>query len=193
MPRSIIPVAKNQISIWDIPVTKTPEKITKIEVLDTKNTDLDTKTIKSATEIKEILQVQQRVIDKYKADPRLNRIIHYCGGGVGIELEDEKNFKTIYVNLKGKEEFSYNKRSSMIYLDKVIWIKDQQQATEKPLDIKKVKVGDIVEAQYGNDIIDGKIINEYGLNNWILNIVFDNGKKHTAIGRQAITKILKCA
>lgn len=54
-----------------------------------------------------------------------------------------------------------------------------------------VKPGDFVQAMYGKEVIEGKIIREYGLGNEILNIVFDN--KHTAIGRRHVIKILKAS
>lgn len=58
---------------------------------------------------------------------------------------------------------------------------------------KNVKVGDIVEAQVGNKITTGKIVHEYGIGNQILNIEYDNYKKHTAIGRIHVRKILQSA
>lgn len=55
---------------------------------------------------------------------------------------------------------------------------------------RKVKIGDFVQALYGKEVIEGNIVHEYGLGNEILNIVFNNGTKHTAIGRRSILAIL---
>lgn len=65
---------------------------------------------------------------------------------------------------------------------------------EDPEEIqKKVKVGDYVQAMRGKELIEGTIVHEYGLGNEILNIIFANGAKHTAIGRKTVKKILKSA
>lgn len=55
---------------------------------------------------------------------------------------------------------------------------------------KRVKTGDFVQALHGKEVIEGTIVREYGLGNEILNIDFNNGTKHTAIGRRAILAIL---
>ncbi|WP_073393165.1 hypothetical protein [Clostridium magnum] len=47
-----------------------------------------------------------------------------------------------------------------------------------------------LQALYGKEAIEGTIVREYGLGNEILNIDFNNGTKHTAIGRRAILAIL---
>lgn len=45
----------------------------------------------------------------------------------------------------------------------------------------------------GKELIEGTIVHEYELGNEILNIIFANGTKHTAISRKAVKKILKSA
>lgn len=55
----------------------------------------------------------------------------------------------------------------------------------------RVKVGDYVQARYGKGLIEGEIVSEYGLGNEMLNIVFSEGTKHTAIGRKAVRKNIK--
>lgn len=55
---------------------------------------------------------------------------------------------------------------------------------------KKVKVGDYVQAMYGKEIIEGELCSEYNSHH-TFSIIFENGTKHTAIPRIAITKILK--
>lgn len=56
-----------------------------------------------------------------------------------------------------------------------------------------VKVGDVVQAYHGKDLIQGKITHIYGGCNESLCIIFDDGKKYTAIPRIAVKKILKSA
>jgi len=55
----------------------------------------------------------------------------------------------------------------------------------------EISIGDEVEAVYDDKIITGTICNIYGLNNDILNIIFDEGTKHTAIGRIAVKRVIK--
>lgn len=57
----------------------------------------------------------------------------------------------------------------------------------------EIKLGDIIEAQHGQRLIKGEIVNVYGPGGVTLNIVFDNGTKHTAIHRSKVTKLIKCA
>ena len=56
-----------------------------------------------------------------------------------------------------------------------------------------VGVGDFVQALHGDNVINGTITREYGMNNEILNIEFEgeNGPAATAIGRRHILKILE--
>lgn len=242
---------QEQLSIWDIEITKksssdtkTVEKVTEIKVLDTKKANSFT-------------EQQGKVIEKYKAHPDINRIIQYCGGGLGIELKVEYGFRTIYVNRDGKEEYEFNKKISVLPMDKIVYYKEKlktnelqeqrlkelkdniikvvrrkgdgniivelkdkvisinpvgwilefnnckaayeedeiinnttEKHTEKKVIGESVKVGDIVQAHYGKEIIQGEVIREYGTGNQILNIIFDNGKKHTAIGRRAVIGIV---
>jgi hypothetical protein len=58
---------------------------------------------------------------------------------------------------------------------------------------KSIKLGDIIEAQHGQRKIKGEIVRVYGPGNVTLNIVFDNGSKHTAVHRSRVTKLIKCA
>lgn len=68
-----------------------------------------------------------------------------------------------------------------------------KEETKKSKELHRAKVGDYVQAMYGKELIEGTIVREYGLGNEILNIVFAEGTKHTAIGRMAVKKILKSA
>jgi hypothetical protein len=163
-----------QLSIFDIPVIEKPKNIRKV--------------VEKSTDIHEISQEQHNVISKYKADITLNRLIHYAGGGVGIELKDNGAFETIYVNRQGTEEFKWSKQLAVMDMDKIILDKS---VVVNAGDL--VKVGDFVKAYHGKRIIEGKIVHEYGLGNAILNINFElEGRKcQTAIGRFAVIEILK--
>lgn len=236
-----------QLTLWDIQSTKKPTLVTKTEVLDTKK-------VSSFTEN------QEKVIKQYREKPGLNRIIQYCGGGIGIELLLGSEYKTIYVNSKGEEEFEYNKKSSVLPMDKIILYKEllntnniQEEKLKKLKETlkieaiirrkgdenilvvvegkvisiipkgwvlefhgvqtlydeaeveredsveniekvrEKIKVGDIVEAYYGKEIITGRICHVYGPEDVTLNIVFDNGTKHTSICRSCISSLIKSA
>ncbi|MFV3013913.1 hypothetical protein ACLD43_18600 [Clostridium botulinum] len=243
---------EGQLTIWDVQITKKPTPVTKTEELTTKNKVKDTKSVNSLTEI------QGRAIEKYKNSPELNRIIRYCGGGVGIELKLGNSFRSIYINSQGKEEFEFNKVSAVLPMDEILYYKDLLKTNDiqeeklknlqEKLELKKIirrkgdeniiielehkvisiiprgwvlefqeckaiykedevikepkeifdieamresiKVGDLVEAMHGDRIITGEICRVYGLGNMILNIIFDNRTKHTAISRMSVLKKL---
>ena len=88
--RGYIESIEGQLTIWDVQITKKPAPVTKTEELITKNKVKDTEEVNFVTEM------QGKVIDKYKNSSGLNRIIRYCGGGVGIELNSGNGFRTIY-------------------------------------------------------------------------------------------------
>lgn len=112
-----------QLSIFDIPIMEKPKRITKIVEKITETKILN-------TNIQKISQEQQRVIDAYKSNKSLNRIIKYCSGGIGIELMYEDSFKTIYVNTKGIEDFALPKKSSVLPMDTILYYKPSNtQAT----------------------------------------------------------------
>lgn len=75
-----------------------------------------------------------------------------------------------------------------------IFLIPEKLSSPKQVDIQKlqkmIKVGDKVEAWYGKELITGEIVHAYGLDKEILNINFDNNTKQTAIGRQAVIKII---
>lgn len=76
--------------------------------------------------------------------------------------------------------------------DDIYLIPEEVETKENNLEDmqNKVKIGDFVEAYYGKDIIQGEIVHIYGLEDKILNINFDNATRQTAIGRNAVRKIL---
>lgn len=78
--------------------------------------------------------------------------------------------------------------------DEVFMDMCKSQSQPSPEEIQgSVKLGDFVQALFHDRVIEGEIVNVYGLNDAILNIVFDNGTKHTAIGRMAVKRIIKSA
>lgn len=260
---------EGQVSLWDIEITQKPKKITKTEEKITENEDLFTISLKEITAIEnektekplELTVKQQDFLQKNKIDENenLSRVISYCSGGFGIELQEGNEFRTIYVNTEGKEEFTKNKKLPILPMDKIIYYKNELKANEiqekkllslkqenndlkeirrkgdeniiaeltskvisinsigwglefqevkaiysedeviqnEKTDIKdiqsKVKIGDVIESTYSGKVIVGRVIRVYGPCNETLNIVFDNEKRHTAIPRLMVNKILKCA
>lgn len=66
-----------------------------------------------------------------------------------------------------------------------------EEIHEEPEELQqKAKVGDYVQAKYGKELIEGELFSEYNSHH-TFSIIFENGTKHTAIPRIAITKILK--
>jgi hypothetical protein len=269
-----------QLTLWDIEITQKAEIITEKPSLYTETVDkLPNKEV-SYTELSPIvispktekpinpLQLtdgQQDFLCKNNIyeNENLNRVIKYCGGGLGIELQYEDSYKTIYVNTQGKEEFTSERKMPVLPMDKIMYYKSpfsefnniqeekikevlqkypsgkvimrkadenilielqdkvisinpigwvlefqgckavykedeverQDPSEEVPIeDIQKsIKLGDIIEAQHGQRIINGEIVRVYGPGNVTLNIVFDNGTKHTAVHRSKVTKLIKCA
>lgn len=163
-----------QLSIFDIQVTEKPKNITKAIEKVTKN---EVEIIK----IQNISQEQQALIDGYKSDPRLSRIIKYCGGGLGIELLYQNSFKTIYVNRKGIKEFVSDKKSSVLPMDTILYYKNSDIETTdiETTDIQEEKLKDLLEhTQYkriikrtGDENIlieaDGKVLDILP-NGWVL-------------------------
>lgn len=268
-----------QISIFDLKITEKPKKVTKEEE---KVTEIEVFVTESLSKItheeneKSINSLaptenQQRFLDKNNIieNENLSRVIKYCGGGLGIELVYENSYKTIYINTDGKEEFTIEKKSPVLPMDKILYYKASdiplnsiqeeklknllermpfkrvvhrkgdenilveledgivsitpigwelpfesinniecsedeiylvskevpEETVEKDsVEVQeRVKVGDYVQAMHGKELIEGEIISEYGLGNEVLNIIFADGTKHTAIGRRAVKKILKSA
>ena len=248
--RGYIESIEGQLTIWDVQITKKPAPVTKTEELITKNKVKDTEEVNFVTEM------QGKVIDKYKNSSGLNRIIRYCGGGVGIELNSGNGFRTIYINSKGKEEFEFSKKSAVLPMDQILYYKDlletndfqqeklkdlqkklkpqniimrkgdeniiielehkvisiipkgwvlefqeckaiytEDEVIKEPKEVidieamrKSIKVGDWVETTHGNRKITGEIYRVYGPDNMTLNIIFDNGSKHTAISRLCVLR-----
>lgn len=99
-------IAPGQISIWDI------------EIINKNLQKKDEKTVKPL----ELTDLQQRFIKEKVSmkNENLSRVIKYCGGGLGIELQEETNIRTIYVNEEGKEEFTRENRMPVLPMDKIL-------------------------------------------------------------------------
>jgi hypothetical protein len=269
-----------QLTLWDIEITEkskivtenpisyteTVDKVAEIKVLYTEllPIGISAETEKSINPL-ELTDRQQDFLNKNNIyeNKNLNRVIKYCGGGLGIELQYGDSFKIVYVNTQGREEFSSNKKIPVLPMDKILYYKSalsefnntqeeklkeilqkttgakvirrkaddnilieiqdkvvsinpiglvlefygcktayeedevERQDPVEEVNIKdlqkSIKLGDIIEAQHGARVISGEIVRVYGPGDVTLNIVFDNGAKHTAIHRSRVTKLIKCA
>lgn len=182
-------VLDGQISIFDV-FTEKYKKVTEKKALDTEKTILNTNIDKMSIIHHEITLAQQIIIDKYKSKDNINRIIHYGGGGVGIELKKGDEFKTIYVNKQGLEEIKWDKQIRVLDMDKVIFTLESKH---KEGIGKRVRVGDYIKAYYSKEeIIQGTITHTYGLGDECLCINFLHNKKKssTAIPRSMVIEII---
>lgn len=136
-----------QLSLWDIEITESNKKVTEKPESITKIVEKSTKTVDLFT-----------VLEKYKNKKDLSRIIQYCGGGYGIELLDQDAYKTIYLNKECKEEFSFNKKISVLPMDKILYYKQDLQLNsfqeERLKDLKvKYPVAKVIKRRGHQDII----------------------------------------
>lgn len=115
---------EGQLSFWDIEVPKTTNNV--VEKIEKITEDV----IKATKSVTEITNNQQRVIDKYKILDELNRVVHYAGSGVGIELKYDNEFKTIYVNRAGEEEFVTSSQVPVQPIDRIIVAKNTYEINE---------------------------------------------------------------
>ncbi len=135
-----------QISLWDIEETgnrdldtKKIDSFTKMEVSFTEKAEKTTELSSAATNIKnenslkllEITEGQQNFINKNKVmeNENLSRVIKYCGGGLGIELFQDDEYTTLYINSEGIKEFNM-KKSKVLPMDQVIYYKGIFKANE---------------------------------------------------------------
>lgn len=242
-------ILDGQMSIWDITVPKkVVEKRESFEI--------------NPVSIPMLTLDQEEVLNKFKLQDNVSRVVRYSAGSIGAETKEKDTFITHYINKSGIEEFNFVKRSPVLPWDRIIYFSPEQEKfkftrvqtdklhnwigrrrkdikrvihrkgdenilielQDRVIDIlpngwelefesiqqiecqedevymipnrqiekdiqQKVKVGDFVQASYGKEVIEGTIVCEYGLGNEILNIVFNNGTKHTAIGRSSVLKI----
>lgn len=132
----------------------------------------------------------QKVLDKFKSS--IKRVIKRKGDrSILIELPD----KVIDILENGWIiDFTSINRVDCNQEDVMKILVDEKEEEESTVSvISKAKVGDYVQAMHGKNIIEGTIVREYGMGKDILNIIFENGTKHTAIGKMQILKILKSA
>lgn len=106
-----------QLSFWEIEVPASVSKVNKIteEVINV---------------VRSITDGQEKVINKYKLHDELSRIIQYAGGGIGIELNQDNGFKTIYVNKSGQEEFMVLAQVPVQPIDTIMISKNNFELTE---------------------------------------------------------------
>lgn len=261
-----IDIIPGQLSFWDIPkktamITKIEENITKITDSYTETGDLYSKLsinivyeeIEKPLNLLILTEEQRGFISKNKVleNDNLQRLIHYGGGGIGIEILQEGKLLTQYINKDGKKEFLIEKRSPVLPMDKILYAKEdlslnevQQQKLKKlhksalkiikrfgdeniilkfenkvtminfigwVLDFRKIedknktidtdqresfekniKVGDKVEFEYRNKRFLGEVYSNYGPANCTLNIIYNyNGKKHTAINKSSVIRVIQ--
>lgn len=155
---------EGQVSLWDIEITQKPKEITKTEENVTESNNLLTISLKEITTIKnektgktlELTVKQQEFLDKNKIyeNENLSRVISYCSGGLGIELQEGTEFKTIYVNAEGNEEFTKNKKLPVLPMDRIIYYKSDvkvNEIQEKKLLSLKQKFSDLKEIRRKGD------------------------------------------
>jgi hypothetical protein len=70
----------------------------------------------------------------------LSRLIKFSGGGLGIELKKDVEYRTIYVNKDGKE-FEFYKISPVLPMDKILYYREEFQINEQ----QKNNLKDILE------------------------------------------------
>ncbi|KGK88019.1 hypothetical protein [Clostridium sp. HMP27] len=130
--------------------------------------------------------IQEEQLRKLREQKNIQNIIRRKGdGNIIIELQT----KIISINSKGWI-LEFNGVQSLYDKSEIEKQENQENIEEVR---KKVKEGDIVEAYYGETIITGRICRVYGPDNVTLNIIFDNEKKHTAICRLCIKRLIKSA
>lgn len=169
---------EGQISFWEVEIPKVTTK----QVIQQPEEIKDVST-------KDITSGQGKVIDKYKVLDGLNRVIHYCGGGVGIELSYGERFKTIYVNRKGEEEFVIQDQATTLPLDKIILTKNEYkelndiQNTRLQELKEKYKIKDYIKRKGDKNVIvkvEGKVIS-INPSGWILEFSEAIYEKHEVI------------
>ncbi|MBU3173352.1 hypothetical protein [Clostridium estertheticum] len=120
-----------QMSIWDVeiikktePISTIPKKVKQAEILFTEilTTIKPIGNEKSVNPLK-LTDMQQEFLQKKNImkNDNLSRVILYCGGGVGIEIKEASEFKTIYVSKEGKAVFEYYSKSKVLPMDKILY------------------------------------------------------------------------
>ncbi|ACQ52997.1 hypothetical protein [Clostridium botulinum] len=141
--REVMELTPGQLTIWDMEFKETPKKAMKNTACVTEFINKITicKNDKTVSPLKPT-EEQQKFLDKNKVmeNDNLSRIIKYFGGGLGIELTAAEGFKTIYVNVQGKEEFTKEKKLPVLPMDKILlYQKDLQPNEIQEEKLKEIK------------------------------------------------------
>lgn len=139
----------------------------------------------------EITQIQENKLQKLLETRKdIKKVIHRKGDeNIILELEEG----VLSVNPIGWELPFESMDHVECSEDEIYFIpgKEVKEELTKNVDIV-AKVGDYVQVDNGEEIIEGTLFSEYNSGH-TFNIIYDNGTKHTAIPRVAILKILKSA
>lgn len=148
-------LAPEQLSIWDINITESKEKVTEntacvTEFINKVTTTANDKTINPLKPTEE----QQKFLDQNKTmeNENLSRIIKYSGGGLGIEVNAEEGVRTIYLNRAGEQEFIKDKRLAVLPMDKILYYKEDLQ----PNSLQEEKLREIKTKYNGAKIVKRK-------------------------------------
>lgn len=134
-PRSkkVVNQIEGQMSLWEIELTKKEEKQIVEEVSEQQfsceDEVVESENLQSGSNMTE---QQRKFLDKYKImkSENLSRVTLTCGGGVLIELINKDSYQTMYLNKDGINECVFNKRISLIPMDKIIYFKEDIKPSE---------------------------------------------------------------
>lgn len=170
--------APEQLSIWDMNITESKEKVTenRVRISEFINKVTTTANEKTINPLKPT-EGQQEFLDKNKIikNENLSRIIKYSGGGLGIEVNEGGKFETIYLNKDGEQEFTKDKRLGVLPMDKILYYKEDLQPNslqeDKLQELKlKYKAPKIIKRKGDENIlveVQGKVISINTLG-WVL-------------------------
>ncbi|MCY6957942.1 hypothetical protein [Clostridium brassicae] len=137
----------------------------------------------------------------------MDRILFYREDLQPNSLQEEKlqKLKTKYfaakeISRKGDENIILELQDKVISINSIGWVLefnnvqaaygDDEVIKEERQALQDIKIGDIIETTCGKEVIAAKVYSVYNFGS-TLNIIWD--KKHTAIPRFAVKKIIKCA
>lgn len=172
----VIKQIDGQMSVWDLDLNEKDEEQLVKEVLE-QQFSLEKKVIENENlqNSLDMTDKQQKFLEKYKImeSENLSRIVLVCGGGVLIEQIDRDKYQTLYLNREGVAECSFNKRISLVPMDKIIYYKDDMKPNElqeEKLLVIQDKVTKVLKRKGDENIIAiaaGKVIsiNKQG---WVL-------------------------
>ena len=122
---------EGQLSVWDV-----------LERITESNTKIPENKISEkvyAPTINYYNVAQKKCIEKYEKMPGLNRIIKYSFGAIGAELKEGHEYKTVYINSQGKEEFIIPDKSSVLPNDKIIFYNKSSEFNINSLQEERLK------------------------------------------------------